>query len=644
MTLFKQIAVLVSLLFFLLTGIFIINDLNRAGNFLQGQLKTTAQDMATTLGIVISNLPKGDDIANLEVLFNSVFDSGYYTSIKLVALDGSVIHQKSQSLQVASVPDWFIQLVTLSAAEGSTRVMKGWTQLGQLKLKLHPGFAYRGLYESLVSTLKWFALLFSIAIIILWLLLKYLLAPLQKVKEQADSIHNNQFVQQNTLPSTIELKTVVEAMNSMVSKVQSVFNDQEKTLVRYQHLLYHDKITGLGNRRYMLDQIQQSLNEESSFHGCLGIIKIVNFGLLQEKQGYEKTDNLLKTISRLITEPHAELSASKTARLSEDEFAFLISADEDSVSKFIDSLYQQMKNDSEFNEIIETHYLVAGIVALESGCGMGELLSNVDYCLTRAISMGPFTIEKNKISNITLPHGKMQWRSWLEDIVNEQRLFMVGQMAMNKNNTAMQKELFIRTRNEQNQIIPASAFMPMASSLGMAIEIDKAVFTLIKENNQLDPTIPVAVNLSAAFFELAEVQEEFDQLLTQSSDKGLQLCIEASHHVLLKHPVMSARVSDRVKGNGHLFGIDNLDLGQSMQLLQSTRFDYVKINAKTLCAIATDELSAGYQAFKTMADTMGLLIIAVGVDSQAVYDQLTLLGIDAMQGNFLNEPVELLVD
>ncbi|NIO39277.1 MAG: hypothetical protein GTO41_03175, partial [Burkholderiales bacterium] len=72
---------------------------------------------------------------------------------------------------------------------------------------------------------------------------------------------------------TLELKRVVEAMNLMVSKVQSIFDDQEQTLDRYQQLLYRDKLTGLGNRRYLLDQLQQSLADETGMHASMAIIK-----------------------------------------------------------------------------------------------------------------------------------------------------------------------------------------------------------------------------------------------------------------------------------------------------------------------------------------------------------------------------------
>ena len=641
MTLFKQIALLVSLAFLLLASTILVNDFGRTGQFLQGQLQTSARDMATTLGIAISNIPEGDDRASLEVLFNSVFDSGYYSKIELISVEGSVIHEKSQEIQLDNVPDWFVNLVPLTSAEGSTQVMKGWTQLGQLNLTLHPGFAYSGLYDTLTSTLIWFAILLSVAIAVLWLVLHYLMQPLQRVRDQADAIHRNQFVQQEKLPATVELKRVVEAMNRMVAKVQGVFTDQEQTLARYQELLYHDKLTGLGNRRYLLDHLQQALSEESSFHGCLGIIKVINFDQLRERLGYEISDNIAKTIAELLVIKQNGYEAEKTARLSDDEFAFLIAADENSASQYIKSVFEHFKSNPNLARILNDLYLVAAVSPLTTGQNIGKLLSEIDYSLTQAVNEGPYSIERNISTNLTLPQGKMQWRAWLEDIIHSQRLFLVGQLAIDRNVQSVQKELFIRTRNQLDQVIPASAFMPMASSLGMGLEIDKAVFRLVRENLESDAGIPLALNLSVAFFEKADAHEEFNQLLIECQNKQIGLCIEASHHVLVQHPDMCTQVSERVRRHNHQFGIDNLDLGHSLQLLQSAEFDYVKINATTLKSMNASDMSASYQALKTMTDTLDIRIIAVGVDSQDVFDELQALGIDIMQGNFLNEPQQV---
>ncbi len=638
MTLFKQIALLVSIVFLLLLAIIVVNDLRRASEFQQGQLQTTAQDMATTLGIAISNLPQGNDPSTLEVLFNAVFDSGYYTRIELVGTDGQTIHGKRQQIDLEQVPAWFVETVPLDSAQGTTRVMQGWTQLGELRLELHPGFVYRGLYEGLLTTLQSFALLFAGSILVLWLLLRFVLEPLQRVKEQADAIHANRFVQQEKIPATVELKRVVEAMNLMVTKVKSIFDDQEATLAQYQQVLYRDKLTNLGNRRYLLDQLQQSMSEESGLHGSMAIIKIGDYEHLRDHQGYEIADNLARIIADLLRQQHAGIEAERASRFNDDEFAFLSMADEVAVSDYTRALFDAFAGLAERDPALRDVSLHAGICTLETGGEIGKVLAAIDYCLSQAATRGPFAIERKPSTGIDLPEGKMQWRAWLEAVLESNQLFLVGQLALGDEARPYQRELFVRARNAKNQVVPASVFMPMAASLGMSLDIDREVFRLVAANKTLDAEVPLAINLSAAFFELAEAQEDFDQLLFACEQSNRRLCIEASHPILQQHPLMCGKISERVRRHQHRFGIDNLDLGLSLQLLQSGQFDYVKINAQTLHAMGEDDAAAGFQALKTITDTLEIDIVAVGVDSQEVFERLRALGIDIMQGNFLDSP------
>ena len=635
MTLFKQIALLVATVFIVLLVVILLNDMERIGKFQQGQLQSSAQDMATTLGIAVSNLPDGNDRATLEVLFNAVFDSGYYTRIELVGNQGQVLHRKSQELAVEGVPEWFINLVPLWTARGSTQVMKGWTQLGQLNLELHPGFAYKSLYESLIVTLWWFVSFMAASIAVLWLFLRYLLEPLKLVKNQADAIHRNKFVQQQKIPKTLELKRVVEAMNLMVSKVQGIFDDQAQTLANYQKLLYQDKLTGLGNRQYLLDQLQQSLSESSGYHGTMAIVKIIGFEQIRKQQGYQSPDSIIQIIGDLLQQSHAGHKVECISRFNDDEFAFLTADDETIVTPFLETLFEQFQQLPDSALEVKNVQLVAGTCNLAHGENVGKILSTIDYSLSQAINRGPFSIETKLFNSLDLPQGKIQWRNWLESVLENQRLFLVGQLAYTNSTKVLHRELFIRARNEQGQIIPAAAFMPIASSLGMALDIDKEVFGMVSENSGLDREIPVALNLCSAFFELAEAHEDLNQLLSMSERAGQTLCLEASHRILAQHPVVCAKVSERARQNHHQFGVDNLDLSQSLQLLQSAHFDYVKINANTLHDMSSNDMTAGYKALRTITDTLDIRVIAVGVDSQLLFDELKSLGIEAMQGNYL---------
>ena len=176
--------------------------------------------------------------------------------------------------------------------------MQGWVPLGTLKLTLHPGYVYYGLYKNLKTTMTWFIVLFVFGMIVLWLLLHHLLKPLSSVRQQADAIHNNQFVKQSSIPRTVELRTVVNAMNRMIDKVHTVFDDQEETLTKYQKLLYEDQLTGLGNRQYFMSRLESACSVEATFHFHMAVIKILGLEYVREHYGYEESDKAIVMLAR----------------------------------------------------------------------------------------------------------------------------------------------------------------------------------------------------------------------------------------------------------------------------------------------------------------------------------------------------------
>ena len=199
----------------------------------------------------------------------------------------------------------------------------------------------------------------------------------------------------------------------------------------------------------------------------------------------------------------------------------------------------------------------------------------------------------------------------------------------------------MRLKNDDGQTVPAGMFIPMANALGLGEDIDRAVFKLVKELSKKSDDIAVALNLTRSVFSHADALVEFNQLLRFFQQSSSALCVEASHTILEQYPAMCSEVAESVRQAGHEFGIDNLNLGRSLQALQEVRPDYVKVNAKTLYDMTTGDVPAGYQALRTLTRAMDIRLIAVGVDSQQLHDHLRDLGVDSMQGNLLSEPEEI---
>jgi EAL domain-containing protein (putative c-di-GMP-specific phosphodiesterase class I) len=218
--------------------------------------------------------------------------------------------------------------------------------------------------------------------------------------------------------------------------------------------------------------------------------------------------------------------------------------------------------------------------------------------------------------------------------------FLVKQKAVSIKGDTLHEEVYVRLRNGYDQIIPAGIFMPMASALNMGEDVDRVVFRLVKDLCKGERNIPIALNLTSSVFSHADALVEFNQLLTHFQQSKLRLCIEASHAILEQYPTMCAEVADSVRRTGHMFGIDNINLGLSLNELKNIRPGYIKINARTIYDISKKDNPAGYQALSTITTTMGSQLIAIAVDSQEVHDHLRQLNIECMQGNFFGEPEE----
>jgi hypothetical protein len=94
------------------------------------QLRSHAQDAATALGLSLT--PHVDDPAMVELMVSSIFDSGYFASIRVVNIaDGTVMVERTTSIETENVPDWFANLVDLHPQGGDALIMRGWEQAAE---------------------------------------------------------------------------------------------------------------------------------------------------------------------------------------------------------------------------------------------------------------------------------------------------------------------------------------------------------------------------------------------------------------------------------------------------------------------------------------------------------------------------------
>ena len=138
----RQVAWVVSAIFFFaLVGVQAIH-LRSTHISLQRQLESLAQDAATSIGLSLGVLLRGGDAALAETVINPAFDRGHYEKIEFLGAGGERLVSRSLGPVQGRYPEWFARLFALHAPTAESLVSGGWRQLGKVQVTVHPRFAY----------------------------------------------------------------------------------------------------------------------------------------------------------------------------------------------------------------------------------------------------------------------------------------------------------------------------------------------------------------------------------------------------------------------------------------------------------------------------------------------------------------------
>ncbi|MDO5045459.1 bifunctional diguanylate cyclase/phosphodiesterase [Campylobacter sp.] len=636
MTLFKQIMVAIisfGLVIFISVGILNFTTIN---NYIEAQLGTNAKHTANSLGLAIKSIGDLNDISSAEVMINSIFDSGYYSMIKLVDIDGNVLIEKSQDIVVQGVPGWFVSNINLSAPIQSSEIMIGWSKFGTLYVQSNTGIAYYELYDIIK---KVFYTLFSMSLLALLLSyfgIKFIFTPLRNVQTQAEAILEHRFIIQERMPFTVDIKRMVLAMNSMVGKVRDIFEQGAKSLSKYENLLYKDDQTGMFNRRYFQNKFGDFLSSEEYSSGSVMMISCDDLRELKGSLGFQKWQNLVLSVANCITDNTPGLLC---ARLNENDFivvapSFTNSKTADLAEKILADIKKVF---DEFELSDDDCFANASVADYSPASEIKTILITSDITLARAKGSGNFTVKIYE-SNGEILLGKDQYRELITSSLNNNMFKFAGQKVVSNTVELRHCELFLRLVDGSGKWQMASYFMPMVNELNLAAKIDLYVLNKVANMLREDslPDSAVSINLGKNVLSSTQYFSEIELLLRRIKQ-------HAKHKIFVEIPNKDDMdISTVLKFHQKLrefdfgLGLDHFGFdAKSIQRLKDVSPDYVKIPARDLIDFLGDSSSEQRQSFDFIMRSKEIKIVAISVESGEQRDKLEAMGIDSMQGMFI---------
>ena len=425
--------------------------------------------------------------------------------------------------------------------------------------------------------------------------------------------------------------------------------DQRKARELINQQANFDSLTGLPNRRLMLDRLEQLIKQSTRSQTSLAVIYIDldNFKDVNDSRGHDFGDELLKVVAQRL---RSEVRDTDTvARIGGDEFVILL-GQLDRPEKADIIIREILKNLSEPVPINgEMIYVTAsfGISMFPNDGDDGKaLLLAADQAMYAAKSNGRNGFQYFTSSLQVKANYRASVISELRTAMDNKQFRLEYQPIYDlKTGVITHAEALLRWHRASGEVVMPSAFIEIAEESGLIVEIGnwvmKEVLMYLKSLG-LDKAPSIAVNVSAAQFHSTD--HSVIQWLDWMKEFGIppsKIVLEITERMMLIQSQRVLRKISMLQEAGCQFSVDDFGTGySSLASLKNFNFDFLKIDSHFVKTLAPDSLDASLvSAMVAMAKGLNLGSIAEGVETEQQAQMLREMGCSFAQGYLYSRPL-----
>ena len=648
MTLFRQLLLTIVLLLSLMLMVVMAINFQTTKDYLIEQLRSTTQDTATTLSMQISDFMAMEDYTSVETAVNAVFDSGYFSQVRVHAYAKDEDITRSNETIISGVPHSFVDLIDFEVPTASAVISNGWNELGQVYVTGSAGYGYYQLWTATRDLFLSFLVIGTISVLMGGLLLRWLFKPLAQVERQAEAIQQRRFIQMETLPKTRELKSVVESMNRMAAKLEREFAAEAQTAQWLQAKAFKDPVSGLGNRNFFESQASAHFaDSERAFDGLI-LISLLDLAKINNEFGYEAADSFIKRSADILERHISTFQNATLARLNGADFIALVpNIETESLKVLVESIM------SDLHELVGARVSYSekvaniGAVVISADVDRSSAMAQVDAALRSAKQAGPnkFNVFDSETGQ-QMAIGRIAWKEMLEQAIAHQSFVLRRQVVASSHdlNKLLQQELYASLEFDGKQY-HAGYFIGLAEQFDLGDQVDQVIILRVIKAIQMT-TIegPFVINLSASAYAKMSFVSWLDKTLsTLAPTLKQKLAFEVSEQSVLGTEDHAFLLAKTLKSHEIKFGIDNVGKQFSaFQYLQDLMPDYVKVDPSyTKLAVGKESESFFMHTLCKMFNSLNIDVIATGVETDKQVELLKKFDISGVQGYGVGRPVGL---
>ena len=628
-------------------------ELNAVTKSEQARLNSIANILAPNLTAAI--LFEDEDTAKESL--NALLSQSHIISAQVTDVKGNIF------VSVALNKDNNVKIFTSSMMLVNTPLIMEGINYGLLEIKADYSLVEESLLFFSVFLLVIIIIILALSFLLSLFLRKNLVYPLIHLATVAERVTDtNNYSLRSEVLSQDEVGNLAHCFNLMLETIEQRDHSLEvqvlqrtKALEIANHKLTQqansDSLTGLPNRRYILDKLSELIERPEHINFTVLGLDLDGFKEINDTKGHDYGDLLLIYVSKRLADILPESAI--LARLGGDEFIILM--DHFQNKNAVDNIAKNI------NEIISRCFIIKGKhvyittsigIALfpDDGDTVDNIVKSADLAMYKSKEQGRnchHFFEPNMLDDL------LYKRSLIEDLRhslenNEFEIYYQPIMDLSTNKIC-KAEALIRWHHPIRGFVPPLEFIPVAEEVGLIVEIGEwvartAVRDLAEIRRLGNSTFQISINVSPLQFKGNGqwILDWFDYIKDLGvSEEGI--LVEITENLLMENESSIHDNLSKLKNQGIAIAIDDFGVGySSLSYLQKMDIDILKIDKSFVDHIATDNNSRNLcRAMIIMAHNLGIQVVAEGIETDIQKELLIECECGFGQGYLFSKPIPL---
>ncbi|SDU34072.1 GGDEF domain-containing phosphodiesterase [Halopseudomonas salegens] len=452
-------------------------------------------------------------------------------------------------------------------------------------------------------------------------------------------------------PQWLQL-TVVRNPQGQITHYVGFFSDQtshRQTEQRLQYLANFDPLTQLANRNLFTQQLEEAVSRARQFKQDVALLHVDldRFKHINDTLGHHIADNLLRQVAQRLVETAGDSAA--TARLSADEFVLIVEGNlqRSELSQLAEHLLQNLRRPVN----LEGHELVVsasvGISLFPHTARDGLLLiTQANQAMQHAKYLGGDGYQF--YSDNLQTHGieRLQLENQLRKALDDAQLVVYYQPKQDLPGGALRSaEALVRWQHPQHGLLAPAAFIELAEETGMIVRLGEQVLqqacAQASQWYQNGQPMQIAVNLSVQQLRQRGFAEQVAAVLLATELPAHYLQLELTESMLLEQLDVVEQNIAALRALGVSLAIDDFGTGySSLAYLKRFPIDTLKIDRTFIAGLQQGAQDAAIvRAIIVMGHSLGLQVVAEGVEDEAQRQLLRDYQCDQLQGYLIGRPM-----